>query len=228
MKKQVSDEQIDGLMRAVMGNAAVDDAIVNEIADSPAIWRNVQRQIDARKSVSKTAWPPIAKFWQVLKFGVPALAALGLLIGIFVFQPQTERTETAGAQQNSSTPTAELPAAAHAEPAAPSILTPQIRTAVSVPRAETHRTLTRPATTRRKPIVTANTPATKTAEIKTEFIALSYARDAESGQIVRVKVPSSMMVTLGLVSTVEKPANLVDAEVIVGDDGLTRAIRFIR
>jgi hypothetical protein len=68
----------------------------------------------------------------------------------------------------------------------------------------------------------------KPAEIKTEFIALSYARDPESGQIVRVKVPSSMMVSLGLVVSVEKPSDLVDAEVLVGDDGLTRAIRFIR
>ena len=65
-------------------------------------------------------------------------------------------------------------------------------------------------------------------EIKSDFIALSYARNPESGQIVRVKVPSSMMVTLGLVSSVEKPANLVDAEVVVGDDGMTHAIRFIR
>jgi hypothetical protein len=36
------------------------------------------------------------------------------------------------------------------------------------------------------------------------------------------------MVTLGLVATVEKPSALIDAEVVVGDDGLTRAIRFIR
>jgi hypothetical protein len=69
--------------------------------------------------------------------------------------------------------------------------------------------------------------AKKSAEIKTDFIALSYARNPDSGQIVRVRVPSSMMVTLGLVATVEKPSNLVDAEVLVGDDGLTRAIRFI-
>jgi hypothetical protein len=37
-----------------------------------------------------------------------------------------------------------------------------------------------------------------------------------------------MMVTLGVVPTVDKPSELVDAEVLVGDDGLTRAIRFIR
>jgi hypothetical protein len=67
-----------------------------------------------------------------------------------------------------------------------------------------------------------------TNEVKTDFIALSYARDPDSGQIVRVRVPSSMMVSLGLVTSVKQPAELVDAEVLVGDDGLTRAIRFIR
>ena len=70
--------------------------------------------------------------------------------------------------------------------------------------------------------------ASKRTEIKTDFIALTYARDPDSGQIVRVRVPSSMMVTLGVVATVKKPTDMVDAEVLVGDDGLTRAIRFIR
>src|SRR5258706_16009175 len=78
-----------------------------------------------------------------------------------------------------------------------------------------------------KPQTSTAAVKSKAAEIKTDFIALSYARGAESGQIVRVKVPSSMMVTLGLVATVEKPTSLVDAEVVIGDDGLTRAIRFI-
>jgi hypothetical protein len=65
-------------------------------------------------------------------------------------------------------------------------------------------------------------------EVKSEFIALSYARNPESGQVVRVKVPSSMMVSLGLVASVEKPNSLVNAELLVGDDGMTHAIRFIR
>jgi len=45
---------------------------------------------------------------------------------------------------------------------------------------------------------------------------------------VRVKVPSSMMVSLGVATTVEKESELVSAEVVIGDDGLARAIRFIR
>jgi len=65
-------------------------------------------------------------------------------------------------------------------------------------------------------------------EIKSEFIALTYTGNPESGQLVRVKVPSSMMVTLGLVSAVQRPTSMIDAGVVVGDDGMTHAIRFIR
>ena len=56
--------------------------------------------------------------------------------------------------------------------------------------------------------------AVEKADIKSEFIALTYARNPESGQLVRVRVPSEMMVTLGLVNSVEKPTSMVDAEVV--------------
>ena len=71
-------------------------------------------------------------------------------------------------------------------------------------------------------------PRIAVEETKTDFIALSYAADTESGQIVRVKVPSSMMVSLGVATNVEKESKMVNAEVVIGDDGLARAIRFIR
>jgi hypothetical protein len=74
----------------------------------------------------------------------------------------------------------------------------------------------------------AKSSSSTATEIKSEFIALAYARSPESGQLIRVKVPSSMMVSLGVVPTVNDPSKLIDAEVLVGDDGLTHAIRFIR
>jgi hypothetical protein len=36
------------------------------------------------------------------------------------------------------------------------------------------------------------------------------------------------MVQLGVVPMVNDPSKLIDAEILVGDDGLTHAIRFIR
>lgn len=65
-------------------------------------------------------------------------------------------------------------------------------------------------------------------EAATDFIALSYLPATESGQIVRVKVPRSMMVSLGVTTNTERNAELVNAEVIIADDGGARAIRFLK
>jgi hypothetical protein len=37
-----------------------------------------------------------------------------------------------------------------------------------------------------------------------------------------------MMISLGVATNVEKESKMVSAEVVIGDDGLARAIRFIR
>lgn len=225
MLKDNSDERFDAAMKSLIAYAAIDNSEINDIADSPAVWWEVKRRIAEQKSEQGFAWPPVVKSWRLLLFGVPTFAAIAILAGFFVFRPAGETTTSA------------VLTTAAAETRTIAAISGPVATANNVQIAQPNVDLrgkrnsdTRPTTAvYKRPVVrsTGNTAA-RSAEIKTEFIALSYARDAESGQIVRVKVPSSMMVTLGLVATVEKPTNLVDAEVIVGDDGLTRAIRFIR
>jgi hypothetical protein len=229
MKNLNDDERFDALMKTLISRSAIDDETLNDLADSPAIWWQVQSRIAADKA-AVSPWPPIAKFWRVLAFGIPAAAAVIVLAFVFTSHRSVE-TENRASGQSAAAPAVseQTPLAAGSvtsdslkpEPAA-IVLHKSVRKTAPV-RSAAMPAGPKPATA--KPIGAA---VAKKTEFKTDFIALTYARDAESGQIVRVKVPSSMMVTLGLVSTVEKPSNLVDAEVIVGDDGLTRAIRFIR
>jgi hypothetical protein len=49
----------------------------------------------------------------------------------------------------------------------------------------------------------------------------------ESGKIVRVEVPVSALITLGLPITAESMDRTVQADLLVGQDGLARAIRFL-
>ena len=235
MKKQLSDEQLDQVMRYVMNDAALDDGEVNEVANSPTLWWAVQRQINREQDVSKSPWPPVGNFWRWLILGVPAAAAAAVMITLFAIQPTRVADDVAvGVAPGSDEVRHTLPS-----------VNPVMDTNVDTPRAQTdtrsaepvkelpakHRFVAVKHTESRQAVanrVFNSTVAQKSTEIKTDFIALSYARNPESGQIVRVRVPSSMMVTLGLVASVAKPSNLVDAEVLVGDDGLTRAIRFIR
>jgi hypothetical protein len=229
MSKKISDEQLDALMKDLIANSAMETSRVDEIADSPAIWWQVQRRIADEKAAGQTARGSIAKFWRVLMIGVPAAAAAALLIGVFMYRPVTDKAEKAAVQ-----PIVTTASQSRSVTVQPDVTTATAtdQTIASIPKsgAASFSRKSRSTVNRaRKPSASGpGSMAAKKTEIRTDFIALSYARDAESGQIVRVKVPSSMMVTLGLVSTVEKPSNLVDAEIIVGDDGLTRAIRFIR
>lgn len=217
MNNQLSDDKFDDVMRSLLNEAAIDDAAVKEIADSPTMWWGVQRRISSERS-TKAPWPPVNAWRRVLMLGLPtAVAAAAIILALFVYRPVTETTQPVAYAPVS-------PAASTIEPAEATV-----EPAHAIPTSQ--RTIIRSKRLKHSsPVVERELAAAlpkKSAEIKTDFIALSYARDPDSGQIVRVRVPSSMLVTLGVVGTVKEPTDMIDAEVLVGDDGLTRAIRFI-
>jgi hypothetical protein len=156
---------------------------------------------------------------------VPAAAAAVLLIALFMSQQTTSPTVDQAVSIPNKAPQDQIIGI-------PPVVLPEVattaKTKISQKRLARFASIkTRFSAPKRSVVPSPRTVAAK-EEIKSEFITLSYARDPESGQIVRVKVPRSMMVTVGLVASVDKPTTLVDAEVLLGDDGLTRAIRFIR
>jgi hypothetical protein len=64
-----------------------------------------------------------------------------------------------------------------------------------------------------------------------DYIALTYLNDStafDSGLVVRVQVPRSTLISMGLPMNVENSSELVKADVVVGDDGVARAIRLVR
>jgi hypothetical protein len=80
----------------------------------------------------------------------------------------------------------------------------------------------------------ANTAAKdddQASEIATSFIPLAGGRGmaaADSLQLVRVELPRSALVSFGLPMNVERADERIKADVLVGNDGIARAIRFVR
>jgi hypothetical protein len=70
------------------------------------------------------------------------------------------------------------------------------------------------------------------AESVTEFLPLVAGAPAatplEGGQLVRVRLPRAALASLGLPLNVERDNEPVKADVLIGNDGLARAIRFVR
>ncbi|HSB11119.1 MAG TPA: hypothetical protein VLM38_16645 [Blastocatellia bacterium] len=68
-------------------------------------------------------------------------------------------------------------------------------------------------------------------EIATDFIPLVHRGSLtglDSGQLVRVELPRSALMTFGLPIDMDRANEPVKADVVVGQDGLARAIRFVR
>jgi hypothetical protein len=69
------------------------------------------------------------------------------------------------------------------------------------------------------------------SEAMTGFIPLTYLTRStaiESGQVMRVRVPLSTFISLGVPVNTQHADELVNAELVVGDDGVMRAVRLLR
>lgn len=68
-------------------------------------------------------------------------------------------------------------------------------------------------------------------EVATDFLPLTFVDDSgaqESGHIVRVKVARSALIAFGVPMNMERAGELITADVVIGNDGLARAIRFVQ
>jgi hypothetical protein len=76
-------------------------------------------------------------------------------------------------------------------------------------------------------------PNTKTAavprEIMTDFIPMIYdPHPIERGRVVRVRLPRTALAAFGLPVNEQQAEQPIRADVVLGEDGLARAIRFIQ
>jgi hypothetical protein len=69
-------------------------------------------------------------------------------------------------------------------------------------------------------------------EVFTEFIPLGhgdyYSASVEAGQVLRVELPRSALSSIGMPVSADRAGERIKADVLVGEDGVARAIRFVR
>lgn len=83
-----------------------------------------------------------------------------------------------------------------------------------------------------EPIITYSMPVyEKRDEYATDFVPLSYGgvqKPMESGEVIRMEMPRSALIAFGLPVSVDRADTPVKAELLLGEDGMARAIRFLR
>lgn len=230
-----SEEKLDRFAQAIARSIILTDEEVDEIADSPRLWWRVQSSIHEEKARRAKKSRFFFVRWQFAASGVFAVLILAIAALWFFSPPKTEIADVKNEKQIAAfnQTTAELlpdiklvetpiqkPTAIEKEKPTDKIERKTPQTGFKLKPASLPSGDARKSTQIKK-------SASQKSEIATDFIRLSYLPATESGQVVRVKVPRSMLVSLGVTTNVEKPSELVNAEVIVGDDGATRAIRFL-
>jgi hypothetical protein len=97
---------------------------------------------------------------------------------------------------------------------------PQAEPEISVPQPVVRAASGTPRAVRQRPAAPR--------EVTTDFFPLvDYAPPFERGELVRVSVPASAMRAVGLPVREERIADRVQADILVGQEGLARAIRFV-
>ena len=238
LRRQEADfDQIgDELLLSLKGSEDEIEDEIDDIVSSPDLFAGVQSRIRERRAYqAETVFNRIADRRTigagldiVPGFLVPyrsprwVLTAVAVLLlvatGLLVFLP--EKTNDQGQTLGSKVPTP-VPPVEKTGSAAPELVAserPQITFHQSV---ESRKSRMRRNTIAQNPI----------DEIATDFFPLTFAADSissEGGHLVRVTIPRSVLVTMGIPMNVDRAAEHVRADVFIGDDGLARAIRFVQ
>lgn len=202
----------------------------------------------SRAPVPKRArrWPA----WTAAAAVLIVLIALAAMRFVEWRKPQTVADNSPTHQPESSS----APVRSENEPAAPSheaqppanrLPVPLPEQAVTPPHRTRHAPRRAPQKVVRQPAGDASLATTQAggangvavngdepaSEIATSFIPLAGGRNfapAESLQMMRVELPRSALVSFGLPMNVERADQRIKADVLVGNDGVARAIRFVR
>lgn len=82
-----------------------------------------------------------------------------------------------------------------------------------------------------RPDASQRVAARSETEVATDFMPIGYVNSAslqDSGSIVRVELPRSTIVSMGFAVNMDRYGERVKADVLMGADGLARAIRFVQ
>ena len=209
---------------------------IDEITSSPNLFAGIQSRIRERRAYqAQTVFnrsadrrtigagldivpgflaPYRSPRWVLTAVGVLLLAATLLLV---VLPKKTNDR----AQNGESTIPAPVPQIQKIEPVPPEIVASDKPQSEPTPSNEVKKSRMHRNTIAQNPI----------DEIATDFFPLTFAADSissEGGHLVRVTIPRSVLVAMGIPMNVDRAAEHVRADVFIGDDGLARAIRFVQ
>jgi hypothetical protein len=230
-QQKLNEARLEQMRQSLLHAVDPSEDEIAAIANAPELYERVRARITAEQARRARAQadkqvavlPPFAMLLNGLKSARWALAAATVSVALFALAWQSESLtpvhKTLDTQANVAPITSTPPAPAAAPVAAE-------KSAAAV---EKEGVTSQPAGIRHVHAAHRRTRAVA-PEVMTEFLPLTYVSEAaqETGQVVRVRIPRATLASFGLPVNAERVNELIKADILIGDDGLARAIRFVQ
>ena len=212
--------KLDEIGKALVKANALSAQDLDKIAGDPQLFVSVLRRIEADHSTSKRRrmLRPAAAMGSLALISIAALAFV-----VFKNDPGvvSKRVVSSPIQETAKTPAVKQ----FDEPdRVVDSSFPPVETPVSPEKISSKQAVVRTNRPRQ--------PVAQQARHEGEFYALSFAGDPNEtergGRIVRVDIPRSTLFAMGVDIPLENEAETVKADLLVGNDGVTRAIRVVK
>lgn len=209
MKRQrISNEKLDsiGTMLLEAGRLTPDD--IDQIAARPGLFAGIRRGMEVEKVSS--AITPTSSSWRCSVALVPAMASVVLGLAYFGLVP-TQQSSFSEKEETKS----------------PNRQDASIAATVSGDTGVRQRTIAKVAAPQLK-------RATERAQVARQestgdFYALTYDNDLDADvRLIRAELPRSALIAMGLNLHLENGNDKVQTDLLVGADGVPRAIRIVK
>jgi hypothetical protein len=224
MKKNLQNEELDRIGSELLKAARLPEEEVEKIAVAPHLFGSVKTRIEMKRSHRESnGWANIAVWkWQKagIAFGVVAafvVGAFGLLMLNQKSSPDTAKEISPLTEPGSTSRVKEI----ITEPATTSVTA--VKAKITVQRTSLKNT------SAVKVRAAKRQPRFEREEVS-EYYALTYTGEMQAGddgQIIRVELPRASLFAMGIDIPVENAAAKIKADLLVGPDGVMKAVRLV-
>lgn len=244
-EKKFSDESVDRLGSDMINAFRASEAEINSVADSRELFNRLRARINSELDtrVSQTAPLPENKVtksrllaWFTTRpmiWGLASALTILLITALVLTAKRADQQaiEQAGNKTVNSSDTTSVPSspARSSSPASPVVdQTPGQNDALASSNDDAiqNKIIKSPKHANRR----VRAVSKESNEMATEYLPLTLSADlgdSDGGQIIRISLPRSALASFGLPVNPELANEVVRADVVMGDDGLARAIRLL-
>lgn len=224
-KRKLNNAELDRIGKMLITSTSVreSESRVDDIVANPALFDSVRARIASQPSRTSST----NAFGFVRRNAVTLSVVLCISIAAFSFGLLRTTKDVVVARHAADSRGTQASTAAPTKSYEPDRVSEPART---YPEDEFRPQRATATVSRVVPVKTVHKPVAEVPDAG-EFVAVSYAGDRSEmergGRIIRVDMPRSALFAMGVNIPLENDAEVIKADLLVGNDGVTRAIRIV-